>query len=35
LIRHSAASVMPISRPGSTPAMNSAAIDTVPPAASE
>ena len=29
------ASVRPISRPGSTPAMNSAAIDTVPPAASE
>jgi hypothetical protein len=35
MIRHSAASVSPISRPGSTPAMNSAAMLTVPPAASE
>ena len=33
--RHSAASVSPISSPGSTPAMNSAAMETVPPAASE
>jgi len=35
ITRHSAARVAPISRPGSTPAMNRAAMLTVPPAASE
>ncbi len=35
LTRHSTASVSPHSSPGSTPAMNSAAMETVPPAASE